>query len=664
MEVVYELCPDLIEKLSTIEGISDKEKTIGDYINLILPKVGVVKDFRNGLEWFNVANPLSLRGDLAGKLVLLDFFTYCCINCLHVLPELKFIEKKYPVKDGLVVVGVHSAKFDAEKGSSSVGAAVQRHEITHPVVNDVSCAMWEELSIACWPTLLLLGPGGYPLFILMGEGHVEVLDLFVGATLKYFDGHNKITHDELPQISLSSHLAADSILKFPGRIALRGDRLAVSDSGHHRVLVVNINTGLIEVTVGIGESGLEDGKLAEAKFNTPQGLVWLDDDINLHEDRVTTVAGTGQMGTDKEGGQSPATSQLLSSPWGLTFDPSKRVLLIAMAGTHQIWGYALHQALWWKGRELHAGSCQALAGSGREENRNGAYPMAAGFAQPSGLTMAGQRLLVADSESSSIRQVNLSYGTVGAVVGGEKDPLNLFSFGDVDGKGTSAKLQHPLDVAWSEEHQSVFVADTFNHKVKKVNLDAGTCETIELVGEAKSLCEPGGVCVDDLRGLLIIADTNNHVIKLVELRNNYNTNKLFLEFPTKVDSCKSKKSVGYVGNVSGKGGELKLHLRARLPKGSKPAPDAPQTWKLKSLPDSWTTASMKGNLAPSDTGLDAEVKLQAPAGTNTVLLELTASIVSCDNALGQCRMHQMMAQVTVLRTDTQENQPITVEFQA
>lgn len=108
------------------------------------------------MDWFNVLEPLS-RDSLGGKVVILDFFTYCCINCMHILPDLKKIEDSYSVEDGLVVIGVHSAKFDNEKDSDNILSAVQRYNITHPVVNDFTQSMWTDLKVVCWPTLIILG---------------------------------------------------------------------------------------------------------------------------------------------------------------------------------------------------------------------------------------------------------------------------------------------------------------------------------------------------------------------------------------------------------------------------------------------------------------------------------------------------------------------------
>lgn len=174
LDVLAHNCTELQEKLSKAEP-----NTEDDIIQAYLEKTEMehkpVKDFKEDSDWFNVTEPLSLADSLQGKLVILDFFTYCCINCMHVLPDLKKIEQLFSVEDGLLIIGVHSAKFDNEKDSSNILSAIQRYDITHPVINDANSVMWNDLNIQCWPTLLILGPLANPLFVLMGEGQYDLL---------------------------------------------------------------------------------------------------------------------------------------------------------------------------------------------------------------------------------------------------------------------------------------------------------------------------------------------------------------------------------------------------------------------------------------------------------------------------------------------------------
>lgn len=108
--------------------------------------------------WLNTDKPLSLQ-QLRGRIVILDFWTYCCINCLHVLPDLKYLEQKY--QDSLTVIGVHSAKFDHEKEVENIRQAILRYDIEHPVVVDSSFRVWQEYAVRAWPTLIVIDPEGY-----------------------------------------------------------------------------------------------------------------------------------------------------------------------------------------------------------------------------------------------------------------------------------------------------------------------------------------------------------------------------------------------------------------------------------------------------------------------------------------------------------------------
>ncbi|XP_037089744.1 NHL repeat-containing protein 2-like [Pollicipes pollicipes] len=435
-------------------------------------------------EWFNVSRPLEYASDLDDKLVVLDFFTYCCINCLHVLPSLHQLERDHSIEDGLVIVGVHSAKFDNERVSSNIAAALQRYDIAHPVVNDAQLVLWRRLEIACWPTLVIL-------------------------------------------------------VRFPGKLCrLDARRLVLSDSGHHRLLVTD-NSGAVLHVIGGPTAGFLDGKLGESKFSSPQGVaadgdvIYVADTenhairkVDLQAGLVETLAGTGQRGDDLEGG-GVGRAQVLASPWDLCLVGDR--LYLAMAGSHQIWALFLRDGTLFGKRPCPAGTCLRVAGSGQEENRNNSYPQRAAFAQPSGLTWdaAGARLLVADSESSSVRQVALADGAVRAVVGGARDPTNLFEFGDVDSAEGPARLQHPLGVAWSAADAALYVADTYNHKLKLVLADGRGFSCRTLAGSSRGdqtgplleaqFNEPGGLLAEPAGDRLLVADTNNHCIKRVDL---------------------------------------------------------------------------------------------------------------------------------------------------
>ncbi|XP_037659921.1 NHL repeat-containing protein 2 [Choloepus didactylus] len=508
-----------------------------------------VPEFPEGLEWLNTEGPISVYKDLCGKVVVLDFFTYCCINCIHLLPDLHALEHKYSDKDGLLIVGVHSAKFPNEKVLDNIKSAVLRYNITHPVVNDADASLWQELEVSCWPTLVILGPRGNMLFSLIGEGHKDKLFLYTSVALKYYKDRGQIRDNEIG-IKLYKDSLPPSQLLFPGKVTvdLVTDRLVIADTGHHRILVVWKN-GQIQYSIGGPNSGRKDGTFSESTFNSPQGVAMMNNivyvadtenhlirKVDLEAEIVSTVAGVGIQGTDKEGG-AKGEQQPISSPWDIVFGTSGSevqkhdILWIAMAGTHQIWALFLDSGKLPKKNELKKGTCIRFAGSGNEENRNNAYPHKAGFAQPSGLSLASEEpwscLFVADSESSTVRTVSLKDGAVKHLVGGERDPMNLFAFGDVDGVGINAKLQHPLGVTWDKKRDLLYVADSYNHKIKVVDPKTKNCATLAGTGDASNVIssnfiestfnEPGGLCIGENGRLLYVADTNNHQIKVMDL---------------------------------------------------------------------------------------------------------------------------------------------------
>ncbi|HLW73649.1 MAG TPA: thioredoxin-like domain-containing protein, partial [Gammaproteobacteria bacterium] len=147
-------------------------------------------EFPTGLDWINTGGkPLSLA-QLRGKVVLLDFWTYGCINCFHVIPDLKRLEAKYP--HSLVIVGVHSAKFATEGKTAHIAAIVQRYGLKHPVVNDHDLAIWNEFGATGWPTLTVIDPAGKVVGEVSGEGHYELLDRVIGGLTKEFGARKEL----------------------------------------------------------------------------------------------------------------------------------------------------------------------------------------------------------------------------------------------------------------------------------------------------------------------------------------------------------------------------------------------------------------------------------------------------------------------------------------
>lgn len=485
------------------------------------------------VAWLNVAAPINLA-QLRGKVVVLDFWTYGCVNCMHIRRDLKTLEQRFP--DELVVVGVHSPKFTNEKSTGNLKRIVVRYEIEHPVANDAEHHIWRRYGVQAWPTRVIIDPAGNLVGTAMGEGNLEGFISAIRTVVRVFDERGEIDRTPLA-LDLERTRHADRPLLYPGKVLAdeASGRLFIADSNHNRIVVASLNAAsgflgaeasakaasrttarLIE-TIGSGLQGDNDGIFSQARFYRPQGLVLgPDDDLYVadtenHEIRVVdfqaravhTVAGTGQQGAwSGEGGEAMRID--LNSPWDLALKPG--ILIVAMAGPHQIWVVDL----------LHD-RAYPYAGTGEEARKDGPVNVAT-FAQPSGLALDGNTLYIADAEANIVRALDLPPGNlVTTIAGGD-----LFEFGDEDGRGDAARLQHPLGVAVYAGR--LFIADTYNHKIKmldpatrQVTTFAGTGEAGHADGPAKTaqFFEPGGLSVAG--NALYVADTNNHGIRAIDL---------------------------------------------------------------------------------------------------------------------------------------------------
>jgi len=428
----------------------------GNSMSAQQPKVRA-PEITGGRGWLNTDKPLSLAA-LKGKIVLLDFWTYGCINCIHIIPDLKKLEAKYA--NQLVVIGVHSAKFQNEKETENIRRIILRYEIEHPVYNDSEYAVWQSYGVRAWPTQVLIDPAGYVVGGVSGEGNYDVIDQTVAKLVEEFRAKGELNEQPL-KLLLERAKVGDLPLAFPGKILAdaKSDRLFIADSNHNRIVVTKLDGTLVE-TIGTGDTGAADGAFDKATFYRPQGLALAGDSlyvadtenhlirrVDLKSRNVETIAGTGRQSREyfKTG---PARSIALSSPWDLQL--VDRVLYIAMAGPHQIWML-----------DLDKNEVSTFAGSGREERRDGSV-QEAGFAQPSGIASDGKKLYVADSESNIIREIDLASRTVKTLVGGD-----LFEFGDVDGTGDDVRLQHPLGIVTFGN--KVLIADTYNHRIRRID---------------------------------------------------------------------------------------------------------------------------------------------------------------------------------------------------
>ena len=650
-------------------------------------------DFPKDMEWLNVAGPIR-KQDLKGKFVLLDFWTYCCINCMHILPELKKLEQAYP--NELVVIGVHSAKFEAEKGTKNIEEAILRYEIEHPVVNDADHQIWDMYGVSSWPTVALVDPEGFFVGAQPGEFKFEDISNVLKAAIPYY--REQKTLDETPiRFDLAKHQQKSTPLRFPGKVLadeLSG-RLFISDSNHNRIVVAGLDGKLI-TTVGSGAVGRVDGDFAKASFDHPQGMALVKEvlyvadtenhmlrKVDLAARTVTTIAGTGEQGKGWPGieklgvgDQAPERwigkprETELNSPWDLWIHQSD--LYIAMAGPHQIWKMPLDES-----------EMGPYAGNSREDIVDGPLlprvpyeQFYASFAQPSGLSSDGEWLYVADSEGSSIRAVPFDpTKEVRTVIGTAGRPLNrLFHFGDKDGSREVALLQHCLGVAYVSGQ--LYVADTYNNKIKIVDPKTGAAKTLVGTGKpgnddaAGEFDEPAGIT--SAKGLLYVADTNNHQIRTVDPT----TGKVGtltiegLQPPAPIEAARMpdfsrapKVAVDEV-NASAQEGKISLAVSLTLPPGWKINPAAPMRY--------WIEGSNPGGVV--DRSALGEKKIQPPVASFSIpipvqragreSLRLSLIYYYCqESGQGLCKVGSVVWQVPLNVEGTQNPSQVPLTFQ-
>ncbi|GAA4283579.1 redoxin domain-containing protein [Brevibacterium daeguense] len=466
--------------------------------------------------------------DLRGKVVLLDFWTFCCINCLHVLDELRPIEEKYA--DELVIIGVHSPKFEFERTVEAVDKAVERYQVEHIVLDDPDLVTWQAYTARAWPTLVVIDPEGYVVASMSGEGHSAGLGALIEELIDEHSAKGTLHSGDGPYVPPEP---VETELFFPGKLLrLSNDNILVADSGHHSIVEYDAAGSTVLRRIGSGERGFEDGSLSTARFAEPGGLVELPLDvveqvgyhvvaadtvnhalrgINLETGDVTTVAGTGEqhmvgaidniVGEHRQTGRydGPARAVKLSSPWDLEYSAQTGEVIVAMAGNHTIWAF-----------NPVAGTIRLLSGTMNEGLVDGDGETA-WYAQTSGLDSASDGgIWIADAETSAVRKLDPRTGTVETLVG-----EGLYDFGFRDGSAEEARFQHPLGVAELPDG-SVAVADTYNGAIRR--FDPGTSSVSTL---ARGLNEPSDILVVAPVGgdapHLLIAESGAHQLTRVSV---------------------------------------------------------------------------------------------------------------------------------------------------
>ena len=431
--------------------------------------------------WIGTAGPLSLTA-LAGKVVLLHFWTFANINCIRVLAELRAVEERFASE--VVVVGVHSPKFPHEHEHVAVERAVQRMRITHPVLDDPDLTTWQHYSVRGWPTVVVIDPEGNVVGGVSGEGCGQVLTETILELIAAHDvsGTGALARGPIPQIigtmSTATSLSAMRILDHPGNVAVApgGGLVAIADTGHDRVIICD----------PLGRIDAEYGSLHQPQglcFDGPRLIVC---DTGL--DRVVAV--------DLANGEQTLLAAGLASPWDVVLDADGSVV-VAEAGRHRLWRIA-------------RGSAAAVITGAGEGNLVDGPAGDAFLAQPSGLTRVPGGVILADADASALRVLTDDL-MVRTLVG-----QGLFDWGASDGGPDSSALQHPQGVAADPAGANIYIADTFNSMLRvwsgsALTAASGSLRTLPVEG----LDEPGGL---DLLadGRLLVADTNHHRVVIVD----------------------------------------------------------------------------------------------------------------------------------------------------
>lgn len=508
---------------------------------------------------------------------------------MHNVAQLRRLRERFP--DTLVVIGVHSAKFPSERLTENIREAIIRYGIEHPVVNDAGFKVWNAYNVHVWPTIVLIDPEGR---VVGGDaGEIQAEDYFpiLERMIQDFEAQGLLDSQPL-EIELESGFVPQTVLSYPTRICIAGDgRAYIADTRHNRIIETRLNesggTAQILRVFGSGMPELQDGPENEAAFNAPHGMALLrnklyvaDTDnhairaIDLESGLVHTVAGTGGKGRSRVMGGSPREIPL-RSPWALlalaeATEEGHDVLLIAMAGSHQIWILLDEQRL------------GVFAGNGREALVDGPLQEAS-FNQPSDLTLGLGHLIVADAEASAIRAISLGdEPRVFTLVG-----QGLFEFGDMDGVGADVRLQHAAGITFNR--QTLYIADSYNHKIKTLDPATGRVETLAGTGEPGSsdgafdeatFYQPEGLAY--YAGKLYVADTNNHRIRILDLEEKTVSTLILqgLDQLTGGSGESNNRQPNRLEAVEGPPGKFTITFNLQLPEGYKLNTEAPSSLRI------------------------------------------------------------------------------------
>ncbi len=615
-----------------------------------------------GRSWLNTGGQQLSLQQLRGKIVILDFWTFCCMNCLHVLDELRPLEEEFA--DVLVTIGVHSPKFEHEADPQALAAAVDRYDITHPVLDDPDLLTWQAYTARAWPTVVVVDPEGYIVAHLSGEGHVAGLSSLIRELVSKHERQGSLHRGSGPYVPRPK---PQGPLAFPGKalelpedLAGRTATFLVTDTARHRLVQLDSDLETVISVFGSGQKGYADGSAELARFNEPQGLVLLPAplraevgydlliadsvnhrirSLNFKTGQVLTQAGSGVQALIDSAKVAARRSEdplelALSSPWDLTWSDHCDAVLIAMAGTHQIYSF-----------DPRTGRLELFAGTGDEGLKDGPLEQA-WFAQTSGICQGQDGTIwLADSETSALRCIRFTDQgpRVETAIG-----VGLFDFGFVDGDRQQARLQHCLGLTVLPDG-SIAIADTYNGAIRHYNPVTEQVTTL-----AQGLAEPSDLLVEQTEqgtGLLVVEANAHQLVRL--------------NIPEKMQRVDRGASQTARPATLLDGSQLTLRVRFAAPSGQKLDTrwGDPTQLKVSSTPEDFIVSG-------GGTGQGLRRQLTFNPDIKQAVLHITARAAACDSTSGDsiaehaaCHLYQQDWGIPVaLGTGQGEGQDLVLDL--
>ncbi len=478
-------------------------------------------DNKSRKVWFNTAKPLE-KEDVKDKIILLNFWSYSCVKCLQLIPELKKLQDEYGNK--LAIISVHSPKFSNEKNEGGIRKAIIRHDITNPVINDADLKIWNQYQVKLWPTLILFNTNGkiYDQYFDLNDS--KSIERALSDTKKLLNRYNhQLSRNSLP-IILEKNRLISNVLESPTKIkysakfdykSYSGAAIFIANSAKNTIIISSIS-GEILAQIGSGKSGKEDGSFSDASFDLPQGLLYHNDklyvaDTNNHlirevdfkSEKVTTILGSGNIGLPITSDKKIAAKKVdLASPTDIEFFPNRQFIAIANSASDQILSY-----------DVEKKEVSVLAGSGKEGNEDGKLPNNS-LAQTSDLVAYSNKLYFIDSKSNSLRYLN-NQGVVETLIKGKLQS----SQNNKNSPQNRDALQNPTGLEIDDS--GIYISDSFDHQIKKYNQTTndltvlvGNQQNGDSLGTRTSFDEPNGII--SIMDRLYVADKNNNRIVVLD----------------------------------------------------------------------------------------------------------------------------------------------------